>query len=233
MLSFIVDSKSDSDSFAQRISMLAGLDETGQTSKNDQDGSPKQLWFMQGTNDAINSKELMSKVNGKDDVCSTQEATVVPQVTQSPEIFLSDDNIINTQESVRMDIDGTQLVVTEVALPKLVVLPAEKKAQVPERSERLKKDTAMTTMEKVEKIALKANLEGNPTNHNSFSVLSAEEIANVTSCMGIRVDDDDFATFDLIKDLERARNDFFIKQNELKTNLKLSQLRMIRNLMNV
>jgi hypothetical protein len=34
---------------------------------------------------------------------------------------------------------------------------------------------------------LPTNLEGNPSNCNSFSVLPVEEIAHVTSCMGIIV----------------------------------------------
>jgi hypothetical protein len=45
---------------------------------------------------------------------------------------------------------------------------------------------------------LPTNLEGNPSNCNSFSVLPVEEIAHVTSCMGIIVEDDNFATFNLM-----------------------------------
>jgi hypothetical protein len=51
-----------------------------------------------------------------------------------------------------------------------------------------------------------------PSNCNSFSVLPVEEIAHVTSCMGIIVEDDNFATFNLIKDLEKARDDLYQKQ---------------------
>jgi hypothetical protein len=111
-----------------------------------------------------------------------------------------------------MDIDGTMQVEIVSDQPNPMVNLAEENIQAPERrSERLKKYTAMTTMEKVDKMAIKANLEGKPVNHNSFFVLPIEEIAHVTSCMGIRVDDDNFATFNLIKDLKKVRDDLYQK----------------------
>jgi hypothetical protein len=80
------------------------------------------------------------------------------------------------------------------------------------RSERLKKDSNLTTKEKIEKAAQINNLEGNSTRANSFSVLSVEDIINVSSDMGIVLDDKDFDTFDLLKQLECARNELFLKQ---------------------
>jgi hypothetical protein len=82
------------------------------------------------------------------------------------------------------------------------------------RSERLKKDANLTTMEKVGKVAQKMNLEGNPQNPNSFSVLSVDEVIHISSEMGVVIEDDDFATCNLLKDLEIARNDLYQKQNE-------------------
>jgi hypothetical protein len=80
------------------------------------------------------------------------------------------------------------------------------------RGERLKKDSNLTTKEKIEKAAQIKNLEGNSTRANSFSVLSVEDIINVSSDMGIVLDDKDFDTFDLLKQLECARNELFLKQ---------------------
>ena len=70
--------------------------------------------------------------------------------------------------------------------------------QTPERrwSERLKKDTAVTTMEKNERMAKKRNLEGNTSNYNSFSALPVEDIITVTADMGVILDATDFDTFD-------------------------------------
>lgn len=72
----------------------------------------------------------------------------------------------------------------------------------------------MTTMEKNQKMARKRNLEGNPPNSNSFSVLSIEEFVLITTDMGVAVDENDFDTFNLLKDLEKARNDLYQKQTE-------------------
>lgn len=80
------------------------------------------------------------------------------------------------------------------------------------RGEMLKKDSNLTTKEKIEKAAQIKNLEGNSTRANSFSVLSVEDIINVSSDMGIVLDDKDFDTFDLLKQLECARNELFLKQ---------------------
>jgi hypothetical protein len=80
------------------------------------------------------------------------------------------------------------------------------------RGERLKKDSNITTKEKIEKAAQIKNLEGNSTRANSFSILSVEDIINVSSDMGIVLDDKDFDTFDLLKQLECARNELFLKQ---------------------
>jgi hypothetical protein len=51
------DSDSDSDSFAQKLASLAGMDGVGQTSKNDQEYNSKQIWFMNETSD-VNIKDM-------------------------------------------------------------------------------------------------------------------------------------------------------------------------------
>jgi hypothetical protein len=82
------------------------------------------------------------------------------------------------------------------------------------RSERLKATTALHIMEKVEAAIRKKNLEGNLASHNTFSTLPVEEIVHNASEMGISIKHDDFATFDLLKTLELARNDMYLKQCE-------------------
>jgi hypothetical protein len=70
------------------------------------------------------------------------------------------------------------------------------------RSERLKKDANLSTMEKVERESLEKNVEGNSQKTNSFVVLSSNDITHVTAKMGIVIDNDIFDTCNLLNDLE-------------------------------
>lgn len=79
------------------------------------------------------------------------------------------------------------------------------------RSERLKKDTNLTTMEKTMKIVQEKNLEGNPKTSNSFAALSVDDISRISSKMGIAIDSNFFDTCNLLTDLEKARNDLYLK----------------------
>jgi hypothetical protein len=83
------------------------------------------------------------------------------------------------------------------------------------RSERLKKDTAISTMEKANMMAKKRNLEGNNVNTNSFSVLPVDDLLHSAADMGVVANSDNLETFDLLKTLEFARNDVYQKQHDL------------------
>jgi hypothetical protein len=137
-------------------------------------------------------------------------------VSLSPEVFIPDDGIINTQGSIEMEV-GENEKVTYLSALEMESLTKEVEAEKMEvwqdherrRSDRLKKTTTMTTMEKNLKMAKKGNLEGNPSSFNCFSVLLIEEMVNVTSNMGIDLNENDFDTFNLLKDLEKARDDLY------------------------
>ncbi|XP_066354675.1 uncharacterized protein [Miscanthus floridulus] len=141
---------------------------------------------------------------------------------QSLEVFILEDNIVNMQESMEVD-DDTQLN-NDTVLDKKgtntsdpMVVPGKEAHQIQERikSERLKKDTCLSTME-VERARIKKNLEGNSSTTNLFSVLSIDEIIHTTSEMGVVLDNNDFDTFNLLNDLENARNDLYQKQLDQK-----------------
>lgn len=83
------------------------------------------------------------------------------------------------------------------------------------RSGRLKKDTALNTMEKVENIAKKRNLEGNNDTTNTFSSLPADDLVHSAADMGVLLNSDNLIAFDLFKTLEMARNDVYKMQCEL------------------
>jgi hypothetical protein len=140
--------------------------------------------------------------------------------TLSLEVFISDDNIINTQESVDLDIDHQMKTSVEVEPAKQDVKVDEGKINKEtlqnqeRRSERLKKTATLTTMEKTGVMAQKKNLEGNPHNSNSFVALTDNDIIHITSKKGIVVENDSFETCNLLKALETARNDLYMKQLE-------------------
>ena len=208
------DSDSDNDSFAIKLSMLAGLETEGQSSKQAQGEPSKQVWFMNEIN-VVNTKDstkdVLASITEGDGPANIEKAS---HSVCSPEVFIPDDNIITTQESVGMEVDmESPAGDVRVQLKHMMEIDiATNQVQERRRSERLKKDTTLNIMEKVEKRAQKANLEGNSSNNNSFSVLPNEVIGAITSCMGIVVEEDDFDTFNLSKDLEKTRDDLYHKQ---------------------
>lgn len=233
-------SESDSESFTIKVQKLTGIDD-GQSKCTEKGQSSNQVWFVNDSimdiNPNVVTKELTSGFSLPDkamEISQSQDfynknttgksdCTVVGDAAlQSPEIFIPDDTIINTQESM-----GADLVIDNNVPENMMVdgdkdgAPGIQNAGVfhPEerrRSERLKKDTNLHCMDKAEKVAKKINLEGNSSNTNSFSVLPVEEIVDISANMGIAIRDDDFTTFDLLKTLESARNDLYFKENETK-----------------
>lgn len=96
------------------------------------------------------------------------------------------------------------------------------------RSERLK-DTNLTTMEKNDRMAQKRNLEGNSKNPKPISVLPIDEIIHITANMGVAINSEDFETFDLIRDLEKARDDLYLKQCENKLKSQIETVEIVEN----
>jgi hypothetical protein len=180
------DSDSDSGSFGLKVQMLIGMGDASQsTSRKECEESNKHLWFMEthiqenvdkklqdGSEDGLVEKTTMEVDGAKADDANL---IAIAGSTLSPEIFLTDDVIINTQESVEivMGQQETLPVSSEVGKTNVNDTMTETKngvQQVPtrRRSERLKKDANLTTMEKIEKVVQKNNLEGNPKTSNSF-----------------------------------------------------------------
>jgi hypothetical protein len=120
---------------------------------------------------------------------------------------------LDSQEDATIKIAESELpAIVKVLTQDLVnEVPAQAKQHVNQgrrRSERLKETTSLHTMEKVDKLVKKRNLEGNSSTANKFSALLIEEIAHTIADMGISIKHDDFATFDLLKTLEMARGIF-------------------------
>lgn len=237
------DSDSNSDSFTQKIAMLTN-DNAGQSSK--QGGSNvtnKHVWFMSTEGmDSVVENIIVNKKSVEDMICDNACNTIQKSagiaaegsplecdkadgvddsgISKSPEIFLTDDLIIHSQESLAgeatkpaMESDDKVLTVAGEEISKADAEPMCK-LNVQRRSERLKKETTLTTKEKTEKITRKRNLEGNTSSCNSFSALPVEDVVSVSADMGVVLDKNDFATFDLLKDLETARHNLYEKQNK-------------------
>jgi hypothetical protein len=104
----------------------------------------------------------------------------------SLEIFIHDDTIINTQGSANMEGDDSKMVNGQNdedknprpndMIPEVVEIPPSPSR----KSDRLKKTTTLTTMEKNQKMAKKRNIEGNPSCSYSFSVLTINEVVNIS-----------------------------------------------------
>jgi hypothetical protein len=190
----------------------------------------KQIWFVEShIHDIMTEKLQDGPADDKEDK-TTMEVDEVKATelklksttgsTLSPEIFISDDNIINTQDSVEIEMDQQEKVPLSNEAAKTNentnVNEVEKVTQqVPERrSERLKKDANLTTLEKTERAAQRKNLEGSPKISNSFVVSSVDDISHISSDMGVVIDSDVFDTCNLLNDLEKARSDLYLKQLE-------------------
>jgi hypothetical protein len=217
---------SGSDSFPKRIEQLTHP-EKGQSSKGAHGGSSEQLWFVQAEENHPQKKTLGATLKLIEK--GTPKKRPLSHESQSPEIFMSDDNIINPQESSKnvADMKGHQDVVMEgdaiveamgeglnQEMVKTVVIEDRR------RSERLKKDAGLTIQEKIEKAGAAKNLEGTIKNSNLFAILEIVELNDIASKMGVCIDSEDFDTFNLITNLENARNDLYLKQIE---NKKQSQ----------
>lgn len=100
------------------------------------------------------------------------------------------------------------------AIPKGVATK-EKSEQERRQSERIRKQGAggMKIADKAALITKKNNLEGTPSNMNSFTVLSNSDLVSRAGNMGVDTNPNIMAQFDVIKSLEEARANLVEKQN--------------------
>jgi hypothetical protein len=104
------DSDSDSDSFTQRVQQLTGGGASGQGQ------SSNQFWFVEAADNGnviqniINEKAASPKDCVKtcvDQTGGTPSSEAPPVITVSLEVFITEDNIVNTQGSVEVDADDS------------------------------------------------------------------------------------------------------------------------------
>jgi hypothetical protein len=136
----------------------------------------------------IGTKKMLSAdLDPSDAIPQAADDVVVPPIiSMSLEIFIHDDTIINTQGSANMEGDDSKMVNGQNdedknprpndMIPEVVEIPPSPSR----KSDRLKKTTTLTTMEKNQKMAKKRNIEGNPSCSDSFSVLTINEVVNIS-----------------------------------------------------
>jgi len=134
------------------------------------------------------------------------------------EMDFSDEAIVNTQESTVAE----EKITEQDGLPTSmgsciceVIKNDNLKQQKTRRSERLKKDITKTTKENCGRMARKRNLEGTFSSSSMFSDLPIQTIKELSSDIGINVDQISFGTFDMIKELEITRKNLHAKHNEV------------------
>lgn len=80
-----------------------------------------------------------------------------------------------------------------------------------ERSEHLREGIHLTTKEKNDAMARKRNLEGNTKKSHTLADIENNVLNNLAMDMGIHVKDSNFDSFDVLKELENARNCLHLK----------------------
>lgn len=278
------DSDSESDSFVQKPQKLNDDMDQGQNSSLKGEGeTSRQVWLMNDINQAHVSLDESECTKANNMISPT--CAIPTNMSTSPEVFITDDNIVNTQGSNASEVDGTintmldagvescQPLISQdqdemrmIKSDKNIEIIAEETKQmltqgvsfgdntqaykesdrkgnddfvnasseglIPplmdpseavitqepmrRRSDRLKKETTMTTMEKNERMARKRNLEGNQWVSNSFTALPIDVFSSITADMGVDTCGNCLETFNLVKNLEQARDDIYQRQNESK-----------------
>jgi len=215
----------DSETLSDRIRKIDGYGDLGQGySKQGKGEDSHQIWCMDNTaiSESIkqyhcNKEDLETSIpallDQNKDVSAPSQQVVIPAPT---EVEISEDAIVNTQESV---ISGKDTVEQDGQLKNLSQNEDDAKPKMKmqgeiRRSERLKNDITVTTKEKNERMAKKRNLEGNPLATNMFSDLPVESIKCLSADMGIAVNNINFGTFNMLKDLEIARHNLHIKHTK-------------------
>ncbi|XP_066316654.1 uncharacterized protein [Miscanthus floridulus] len=162
------DSDSDSD-LGERIRKLEGFGDIGQgSSKQNDDKDTQHIWCMENNTPALDLMQITNDAkklkNAEEKDVTTMKQLVSVEINNQTELDFSDEAIMHTQESLVAE--DEMVVQEELPEPQDAVTNGGAtagntlKIQEIRRSERLKKDIAITIQEKNERMARKRNLEG-------------------------------------------------------------------------
>ena len=214
------DSDAESESSSEKIRRLEGYEEVGKCSKLKEKENTQSFWCLEN-NSGLNvmNQMMQSKLAEKTIINSDNEASQVDQ-----DVAKEDDNVVvNTQESTITNVETSQDddLKKKLESQKCKMIAdgknlLAKEEQQGRRSDRLKKDILLSTQEKNEIMAKKRCMEGNISNITTLSTFQNSEICSLAKNMGIVIEEEDFDTFDTLKDLEMARANLYHKQQSNK-----------------
>jgi len=218
------DSDAESESLSEKIRKLEGYGDLGQgTSKQGGGRDDHQVLYMSNfSNDAtmelMTQHQMQKQISNHEDLNKTIKARDNMIVPQEQEDEGEVDVVINTQESsitmVNADEQGdAPPAENEIATVAATEVKKQKIVQVEKRrSERLKREIHVTTQEKMEAMAKKRCLEGNSEKPTAIAAVNNDQLKCLAKDMSVMVHDDNFATFNLIKEIEAARQCLYDKQ---------------------
>jgi len=240
------ESDAESETLSEKLRKIDAYHEVGQGgSQVDEEQSNQQVWYMEvdsneeATNQAMNIEILnQNKIKFLSPDINTSIFPNSQEINQTEKEVAAAD-VINSQESVITDDGQISSVVIGAAMndektkddgqagisqPERSDEKTREGGQVgtlqPERrSERLKKDVHLTTMEKNEALAKKRSLEGNSNKSHTLASIDNNMLNDLAKNMGVLINDTEFSTFDMLKELETIRNCLHLKlTNQSKLN---------------
>lgn len=147
---------------------------------------------------------------------------------------IADDIVLYSQNSVITD-DGTKALQNSDVIVEACILESQpsqvmvegvnsdimetgQEKVIPERrSDRLKKDAHLTTMQKNEAMASKRALEGNSSKAQAHPPSKNSSVQTIVQSLGVSAHTVDFGAFDLFKDIETVKNNLIAKHQSLKS----------------
>lgn len=211
------ESESDSD-LTDRIRRIDGFGDIGQGCSGQKNGEDsQQFWYMEAntTNACMDhliggtEKSRKSGTGYMNSEKQLYDTNTTEEGNTQTEVDVTEEAIVYTQESVGTEEEKNgqegQPEIQEAPLCAEATKTNIQQNQRIRKSDRLKKDIAISTKEKNEMMARKRNLEGNTYTSTMFSDLPIEIIKSLSCNMGVDVHKISFGTFDMLKDLEVAR----------------------------
>lgn len=228
----LVDSDVESETLSDKLKRIDAYVDPGQCSQTSNDKPDQHTWVLEidnQLNDAalfIQQKIQKQFKNGENNSKSSTDAMDI--------IMDSADLSHDGEGRSEMEINSQESVVTEVGNKSPICIPiippiemhqseaaqdqTKEKLEERRRSERLKKDISLTTMEKNEIMAKKRSLEGNNNKTLTISETEITTLENLAKDMGVITANNDFAALNLVKDLEVARHNLFLKNQSMQEN---------------
>lgn len=212
---------------SERLRRIDAYNEDGQGgSQGNENNADQQVWLMKESIEMVTAHQdintefqVQSKMASLKD---THTSSVAPSAENNQDGKEFDDaGIINSQESVLIDdgqngswmgemvknFEGMKMVVdADMNNDKVQVDGPSKMPQEERRSEHLKGGIHLTTMDKNVAMSKKCNLEGNSKKTYALADIDNHVLNNLAKDMGVLVKDSNFDSFDMLKELENARN---------------------------